>query len=190
MVYANSCAIYFQIWSIDEDVKKWRKENISKDEAIIYLVCAIVFLYLCFVNILFVYFATNLKWWKEKDAQNPNPKIVSQMTEMVALHEWKSVNNRVKILSFWTRLRQAVQRMYVCRRTSSNSSGIDQPKTFPHKQQSQNINVENTAKQIVNSQEVGDHLSNSKRELEIISQPKDVKTVKFQIINHENWNIY
>ena len=50
----------------------------------------------------------------------------------------------------------------------------------------QNINVENTAEQVVNSEEVGDHLSNSKRELEIISQPKDVKTVKFQIINHEN----
>ena len=189
MVYANSCAIYFQIWTIDEDVKKWRKENITKDEAITYLVCAILFVYLSFVNILFVYFATNLRWWKEEDAQNPNPKIVRQMTEMVALHEWKSDNNRVKILSFWARLRRAVQRMYACRRTrrtSSNSSGSDQPKKSPCDQQSQNINVENTAEQVVNSEEVGDHLSNSKRELEIISQPKDVKTVKFQIINHEN----
>ena len=90
MAYSNCAAIYFQIWSLDPDTQKYRKENIAPKTAQIYIGCAIIFLILAIVSLLAAHFFTVLLWWSS-DEKN----AVKEMNELLAIDEWKKHSIKV-----------------------------------------------------------------------------------------------
>ena len=104
MGYSNCAAIYFQIWSLDPDTQKYRKENITEKTAQIYIGCAIIFLILAIVSLLAAHFFTVLLWWSS-DEKN----AVKEMNELLAMDEWKKHTNQIKNRSLWQRTIQAIR---------------------------------------------------------------------------------
>lgn len=83
--YACFCAIYLQIWSLNPEVKKWRKKNIPEDLAALSLACGIAYLILAICNLLYAHYAFVLVSFKTK--QHP---AVDEMRSILNLWNYFS----------------------------------------------------------------------------------------------------
>ena len=59
MNYALAAAIYLQDWSLNKDVKKWRK-HFPKDLMLIYLICGIASLIIALITLISAHYLTVL----------------------------------------------------------------------------------------------------------------------------------
>lgn len=57
IVYALICAIYLQIWSLNEEMKEWRKTRLPADLAATFLLCGISYAFVAFTNLLSMHYA-------------------------------------------------------------------------------------------------------------------------------------
>ncbi len=66
MFYATFCAIYLQIWSLNPEVRNWRKTKIPEDAATIYLACGLIYVFVAICNLIYVHYAFVLLSYEPK----------------------------------------------------------------------------------------------------------------------------